>query len=89
VNRIEAIEMAAALENTRDQDLDAIAVSRLERTIVLNNGTCVPFGILFDGQNETHDAVTATAVVAQMADGRWIVVDLTAFEDAPLIHGGD
>jgi hypothetical protein len=85
MNRAEAIEMTAALDNARDEDLEAVAVSRLERNIVLNNGACVPFSIMFNGHDETNDAHEATAVIGQMADGRWIVVDLSFFEEA-LVH---
>jgi hypothetical protein len=37
--------------------------------------------IMFNGHDETNDAHEATAVIGQMADGRWIVVDMSFFED--------
>jgi hypothetical protein len=61
------------------EDLDAIAINRKERTVVLSDFTSVRWTHMFADGEETTDPFNATSAVAPLPDGRWITVDLTAF----------
>ena len=62
------------------------AISRTRRIAILEDGAVIPLGALIDRDgDETDEAELAVIALAALPDGRWIVIDLAAFEPR-LVH---
>lgn len=62
---------------------EAVAVNRVLGLILLDTDETVEIDTLLDADgDETDDPQAAVAAVAPLPNGRWISVDLAAFESA-------
>lgn len=64
---------------------EAVAVNVQRGLILLDTNETVEIDTMIDADgDETDDPDLALAALAPLPDGRWIVVDLTAFERAQI-----
>lgn len=62
--------------------IDVLAVNRKRRIAILDTDEIVQFTTLLDGDgDETDDMDHSVFAVGQMADGRWLVVDISAYDN--------
>lgn len=66
-------------------DVCVIAVSVRQRLAVLDDGETFPLVTLLDDEGDaTDDPDEAVVVVGQLADARWVTIDMREFIDAGL-----
>lgn len=63
----------------------AAAVNRKAACAILDDDTVVQFVRMYDRLGaETDDFSEAASAIAELPDGKWIAIDLTCFEPAPV-----
>lgn len=63
-------------------DVDVLAINRSQACAILDDGTIIHFDRMFDAfGEETDDVGEATSVTAPLPDGRWLAIDLGAFDN--------
>jgi hypothetical protein len=61
--------------------MNAVAVNRSKGFVLLDDGTVVQLDQMFDiFGDETDDAAEAVSATASLPDGRWMAIDLVAFD---------
>jgi len=65
---------------------EVAAVHRVQGVAVLTDGTTLTIESFYDAEGEqTEDRGTATAGIAELPSGKWILINLSSFEPA-VVH---
>lgn len=67
--------------------MDVVSINRGKRLALTDDDAVVRFALMLDcNGDETEDVDEALVAIAQHPNGRWLVIDLTAFEATGTVH---
>lgn len=60
---------------------EAVAINRSQSLVILENDVVIKFEKMWDAfGEETRDCSEAVSAIYPLSDGRWVALDLTAFD---------